>query len=176
VAQIPDKVSGQWSRKVWKKSSQGKPAAELFVKMSERLWQISGEVTLPKHITCVMQAGQSVFLRSLSCTVPHAGVMAVSRSGPLHLPTSSCWCLSPRTACRCRVPAVGQAALLLALNYPQLTLLRISAFCLTSSLDVSTLQTSYSSPSMFPCNPLAEENHLQSPCSSGLANGAKREW
>lgn len=142
---------GKHGRKAWKKSSQGKQTVELVVKVSEKLRKIVGNVTLPKHVTCVTWRGQSVFISSLPCTVPHAVLIAVSRSGPLHLPASSCWCLSPLTASCCHVPAAGQAAPLLALHSPQFTLLCISAFCLTSSLDVLTLQNSYPSPSISPC-------------------------
>lgn len=78
----------QWSRKVWKKSSQEKLTVELVVNMPKSPWKTAGNVALPKHVTCVTLAGQSVFVSSLSCTVPRAVVMAASLSRPWHLPAS----------------------------------------------------------------------------------------
>lgn len=86
--------------------------------------------------------------------------------------TSLIFLLMPLTFC-CRIPATGQAALLLALNSTQFTLSCISLFCLTYSLDILRLQHIYRSPSMLPCNPLAEENSIHNPSSCAVANGAK---
>lgn len=126
--------------------------------------------------TCyLLNIGGSKCLHELSVLHSPSCCSGASQLGPgtRHLSGSSYWCLSPL------IPTVGLAALLLTVNShpptPLFTLSCSSTFCLTSSLDVFTLQTSCPSPSTSSCDPLAEENPLHNPSSNGVANGANHE-
>lgn len=159
----------QWSRKVWKKSSQEKLTVELVVNMPKSPWKTAGNVALPKHVTCVTLAGQSVFVSSLSCTVPRAVVMAAF---PLKAMAPPCISAGASHHPLLLLPAVGQAAL----HCLQFTLLCIPTFSLTSCLDVLTLQNSFSQHTPSPAAHQCRKNPLHSPSYSGVANGDKNEW